>query len=65
MPLPDNYDLWCRHEDELEAELERCPVCCECDEHIQDEACWDINGDLYCEECAKDKFRKWTEDYMD
>lgn len=44
--------------------LEKLPVCCRCDRPIQGEHLWDVDGDLYCEECAEDEFKKRTEDYI-
>ena len=63
MTMNDNYDLWQQHNRRQEAWLERQPTCCRCKEKIQDEDLWDIFGELYCEECAKDAFRANTEDY--
>lgn len=59
----DAYEMWRVREAELERKLARCPVCCHCGRHIQDENLFDINGELYHEECAFDEFRKYTEDY--
>jgi formylmethanofuran dehydrogenase subunit E len=42
-----------RHIYEQDKRLERLPICCECGEHIQSEWLYDINGDLYCEDCMK------------
>lgn len=41
-----------------EALLERLPKCDSCGEPIQDEYLWEIGGDVYCERCATDTFRK-------
>lgn len=64
-PLRD-FDAW---EDEREARMEQLPTCEHCHEHILEEHLWDIDGEIYCEECAKDiiieKFRKRTEEYME
>lgn len=49
--MKDNYDLWCEHEEEQEAWLRRLPVCCVCDEHIQQEDAVRINGEFYCDDC--------------
>ena len=61
--VPDNYDQWEAHERKQEAQLRKRPICSHCSNHIQDERLWDINGELYCPDCAKDEFCKWTEDY--
>lgn len=34
------------------------PKCCKCEEHIQDDFCFEINDKIYCEECMKDVYRK-------
>jgi formylmethanofuran dehydrogenase subunit E len=43
--------------------LEALPRCSECDEPIQDEYCYQINGELICEECLKE-YRRSTEDFI-
>ena len=63
MNIPDNYSMWANHDAEMEAELHRLPVCCECGEHIQAETCFDVNDSIICEECME-QFRKYTEDLM-
>ena len=64
MVIPDNYSQWERHEAEQEARLAKRPVCSYCDEPIQDDDLWDINGELYHTECAEREFKKQTEDYI-
>ena len=59
----DAYEMWRYREAERERKLARQPVCCHCHKHIQDERLFDINGELYHEECACEEFKKWTEDY--
>jgi formylmethanofuran dehydrogenase subunit E len=63
--LPDNYDLWERHDRERERELEKYPLCDNCREHITDEHFYNINGTFICETCLNEDFRKRTEDYME
>ena len=41
----------------------RCPICERCGEHIQSEKLWDINGTLYCQECAAIEFECDTDFY--
>jgi len=53
------------HDAEQEAWAKRLPVCYGCDEPIYDDALYDIEETLYCERCVNDRFRKWTENYMD
>lgn len=62
--MDDAYSQWERHEAKQQAWLERRPVCCYCDEHIQDEHLFDIEGELYHAKCLVEHFRKDTEDYI-
>lgn len=41
--------------------LAKLPRCSECDEPIQDDFCYEINGEIICEECLKE-YRRRTED---
>ena len=61
----DNYDMWERHQNALDQMLERRPVCAYCDEHIQDERCYYINGEYICLDCMKNNFEVNTEDCME
>ena len=63
MPMPDYNYLLEIHEAEQEAQLEKCPTCAYCNEPIQDDYLFDIDGELYCEECMKDLYRHSTENY--
>lgn len=58
----DNYERWARQDAELEAELEARPKCSECDEHIQDDYCYEINGEVICEHCLNAYYRKSVEE---
>ena len=62
--MDDNYSLWRRHNAEEERWLAKRPVCRICHEPIQDERLFDIEGNLYHEECAESEFKKWTENYI-
>lgn len=53
----DNYDAWRSHDLEQQRQLERMPVCADCDEHIQDETAFYINGEWICENCM-DSYRR-------
>ena len=64
MYVPDNYDLWAKHDAEKEDALALLPVCSCCDEYIQDEYCYQINGEIICEHCMVEYFRKDTEDLI-
>lgn len=54
-----------RHEAEQERELNKRPVCYECENPIQDEVCFEINGELICPKCLKENHRKFTDEYID
>ena len=45
--------------------LNRLPVCYECDEHIQDEKCYEINGKYICPKCLEENHRKWVENLIE
>lgn len=60
----DNYDLWKEHDEAQEEALARLPKCHECNEHIQDETCYEIDGKLFCESCLKENHMRYTEQYL-
>ena len=62
--IPDNYDMWVQHEAQQQAQLDKLPVCCECDEPIQTDEYYEINGECICPECLESNHRKWVEDYV-
>lgn len=62
--IPDNYDAFDRYEAEQQRQLDRLPLCCECDEPIQSEFCFEVNGELICPECLAVNHRKAVEDYV-
>jgi formylmethanofuran dehydrogenase subunit E len=47
----DNYSLWEAHDAERERQLAKLPHCADCDEPIQDETAYYINGEWICEDC--------------
>ena len=51
MYVPDNYDAWSRHQDQMERELAERQRCSECDEPITDDYCYLINGEYICQDC--------------
>lgn len=53
-----------RYDAERQAEIERLPICSECDERIQDEYCFEINGEYICEHCMEENHRKAVEDIL-
>ena len=60
-PVADYY----RYEAERQAELDKLPRCCECEEPIQSAACYERNGELLCPQCLVDNHRRRTRDYVD
>lgn len=63
MRIPDNFDIWDAHDIEMERRRTRLPQCDYCGEHIQDEYYYEIGGEIICEECLNEHFRK--ENYME
>ena len=63
MFIPDNYTAFEHHEADQDAWLQKRPICENCKERIQDDFLYDIDGILYCEECAGDLFRKDADNY--
>ena len=58
-PLEDFHRL----DREQEEALKRLPVCMKCRKRIQDDDLYDIEGEVLCEGCMKDKYRRSVEDY--
>lgn len=56
--IPDNYDAFAKHDAEQESELDRLPVCEYCDEPIQDEYAFCIEGAWFCTKCMIANFRR-------
>lgn len=56
--MPDNYSQWEWHERERERRLAERPVCDICDQPIQDDYFYLINGDQVCPDCLENEFRK-------
>lgn len=63
--LPDNYDLFKRHQSELDDEMDRLPVCDICEEPIQDERCYQIGCDVLCKECLEDNYGMYVDELME
>ena len=53
-----------RYDANLQEQLEWMPHCIDCGEPIQDDHLYNINGDLFCEDCMKANFRRPTENYI-
>lgn len=60
-PIAD-YDRYCA---EQEQAMQKYPVCAVCGKAITDDFLYHIEGDIYCEECMKDNFRRPTDDFME
>lgn len=60
-PLSD-FDRYDRQQEEW---LNSLPVCDCCGEPIQDDFCYEINGDLICKDCLDMYFRKAVEDIVE
>ena len=56
--MPDNYSQWEAHERKQEAWRQSRPVCDHCGEHIQDDHCYNINGERLCPDCLNNYFRE-------
>ena len=59
--LPDNYSQWEAHEREQEAWLAKRLMCDYCEQNIQDDHYFDINGEVVCPDCMESCFRKEIE----
>lgn len=57
MRIPDNYDYFLQHDKQLYKALKESPKCCLCDEHIQEDYCYEIDGEIVCEHCLNSNYR--------
>lgn len=68
MAVIDNYSLFEAHEARQEREYQRwldsLPRCSECGKKIEDMHCYNIGGDLFCDDCI-DKCRVLTRNYYE
>ena len=62
--MDDAYSLWQHKEAEAESWLQKRPVCADCDEHIQDEKAYYINGEFICVNCM-DAYLVYVEDCIE
>lgn len=58
-PVRDADRYW----SEKDAESEKLPKCCCCDNPINEDFYFDINGEFYCSDCLNYEFRKEIESY--
>lgn len=63
--IPDNYDLWARHEAASERWLAKRPKCVCCGEPIQEDYLYEINDELICIDCMNTRYRKETEYFVE
>ena len=57
---PDrDFEMW---DAEQEAWLAERPVCADCDEPIQEDHCFEINGEYICPRCMEDLHRRDVDD---
>ena len=61
----DVYDLWVAQDIEKERRLARRPICSFCDNRIQDEDAYLINGEFICQECLDKDFKINVEEFID
>lgn len=54
-----------RHDRQQAEELAKLPICDCCGEPIQDDFCYEINGEYICEDCLDMHFRKAVEDIVE
>lgn len=60
---PDaDYDRWLDEQWEIS---EKIPDCVSCGLKIIEDHFWQINGDIYCEKCARKEFTKSIDDYLE
>lgn len=62
--IPDNYSQFAYRERRQQRELDERPACSICENPIQDDKCYNINGELICASCMDEHFSVNTEDYM-
>lgn len=52
-----------RYDAEQEKQIEKLPLCVCCGNRVTDDFYYDIDGEILCEECLKDKYRKDVDDF--
>ena len=62
--MRDNYDAWLEHDHEEQEWLDSLPICDECGRAIQDDHCYNINGNYICEECLIENYRVCVDDII-
>jgi formylmethanofuran dehydrogenase subunit E len=59
----DPLDDFDRIDQELARREARLPVCEKCKHRIYDDYYFEIDGEILCEECMKNRYQRRTEDY--
>lgn len=59
-PLEDFYAF----EDEAEKREGKLPLCWDCEETIHDDYYYVIGGEILCENCLNDRYRRPIEDFI-
>ena len=47
-----------------EIEIDKLPVCSECDHPIMSDECYELDNGLVCPECLTNNHKRWVEDYV-
>ena len=63
--IPDNYDIWASHEADEARQLEKYPICADCEQPITDDHFYEINGEHICPDCLEAGYRKDTDDFIE
>lgn len=58
------WEYWGDYCEEEEKYKRKLPICVKCGNRITDEYLYNIDGDLYCDDCGSDLFKKRTENYL-
>lgn len=62
--MMDNLDLFEMHDAQREKEATVYPVCDYCGERIFDDFLYAFDGEIICESCFNDAYRKPTDNYI-
>lgn len=61
--MKDMIDFFNDYDREQTKKLAQLPKCDYCHEAIQDDFCYEINGELICEHCMESFFRKAVDEF--
>lgn len=59
--VPDAYDLWLAHQQRLDRELERLPVCFHCKQPVQQDMAVCLDVGWLCDDCIKNNMKEVTD----